>query len=144
MLTSNIKNSKIKEIKKEILVKLANLFNKIQVLESKKITSLILYEVYSIEKSKIHGKGVFATKDFQPGEFINIAAICKGDTSSNLAFLITKFGRYINHSYKPNSELKFYEDIYRMYATKHIKKGEEMTVDYTKTKEFKQPKSWWK
>lgn len=130
-------------IKKEVLVNLGILFNRNQIIETRKLNS-ILNEFYQAKKSKIHGTGVFATKDFHRGEFINIVAFLTNVRPNDTNFMITDFGKLINHSYEPNGELRSNAGVYTMYATKKIKNGDEMTVDYTKTKEFKQPAPWWK
>ncbi len=130
-------------IRKEILAKLGILFNKIQVVDNKQLNS-ILNELYQVKKSKIHGNGVFATRDFHEEEFINVVAIMHNVRAEDNNFIISDFGKLINHSYEPNGELRDNAGVYTMYATQKIKDGDEMTVDYTKTKEFKQPGSWWK
>ncbi len=98
------------------------------------------------KKSRINKKGVFANKDFEIGEIV-----MKWDTSNTLSkedaemipesqkiylsnyehgkFLLQQPpARYVNHSCDPNTEVQNYCDV----AIKRIKKGEELTSDYTK------------
>jgi hypothetical protein len=74
-----------------------------------------------LRDSKIHGKGLFALKDFEIGEII-----CPGRLDGKR----TPAGRYINHSFQSNIEpIKVNDDIYAI-AIKKISKNEELLVDY--------------
>jgi len=97
-----------------------------------------------VKKSKIQGRGVFAARDFKKGE-----TVLKWDVSRELseeeaenfpedqkgyvAFWGGKYvlqlppARYVNHSCEPNTFVKDFCDI----AKKDIKKGEEITSDYS-------------
>ena len=97
-----------------------------------------------IKNSKIQGKGVFANSDFKQGDII-----MKWDASMILTekeakkipkrykkYLVFYKGRYImvqspekylNHSCEPNSKEGNLCDI----AIKNIKKGKEITTDYS-------------
>ena len=97
-----------------------------------------------VKKSKIHGKGVFADRDFKKGEvvikynlkkltekeFKNLSEKEKHFTSKEgkgyVLFLAPE--RYVNHSCDPNTNSINNCDI----AIKNIKKGEEITGDYSK------------
>lgn len=99
-----------------------------------------------IRKSKKHGDGLFALKDFKKGE--NLYSLKKGrivnyDEIQNLSEqekihldqigeneyeIIESPGCYINHSCEPNVE----EKERGGYALKDIKNGEEITIDYNK------------
>jgi SET domain-containing protein len=46
---------------------------------------------------------------------------------------------YINHSSKPNLQI---DHSYRVYASKNIKKGQELTLDYSTFMDIKIPRSW--
>jgi SET domain-containing protein len=97
-----------------------------------------------IKKSTVAGKGAFAGRNFKKGEIILrwkpkvISAfeakqlsnaekhyICPG--LANEYWLMQKPERYINHSCAPNTKAKNGADI----AIKDIKKGEELTSDYS-------------
>lgn len=102
-----------------------------------------------IGKSKIHGKGIFASKDIKKGEII---ALIKGRVVN---FLVknkkdAQHGPdwvgichntwidpaepfcYLNHSCNPNAGIKGKVET---VALKNIKKDEEITIDYSITEE---------
>jgi len=98
---------------------------------------------YEVKDSDIHGKGVFATKNFDPGDFINVAITSKSN-GGTLWYKTTHFGGLLNHSDFPNAVTKKEKDVYHTYALNPIKMGDEITVDYTVNKDLEQPKSGWK
>lgn len=74
-----------------------------------------------LRDSMIHGKGLFATRDFETGE-----AICPGRLDGKR----TPAGRFINHSFNPNiTPEKKGDDIYAI-AMRKINAGDELLVDY--------------
>jgi hypothetical protein len=74
-----------------------------------------------LRDSTVHGKGLFATRDFELGE-----VICPGRLDGKR----TPGGRFINHSYNCNVKPeKKGDDIYAVAARK-IHAGEELLVDY--------------
>lgn len=74
-----------------------------------------------LRKSKIHGLGLFALKDFEVGEII-----CPGRLDGKR----TPAGRFINHSFKSNILPQLVgNDIYAV-ATRKIHANEELLVDY--------------
>jgi len=97
-----------------------------------------------VKKSKIHGRGVFANKDFKKGEIVikynlkklteeefnNLSERGKHYTSKeNREYLLFPSPeRYVNHSCNPNTNPINKCDV----AIKDIKKGEEITTDYSK------------
>jgi uncharacterized protein len=98
-----------------------------------------------IKLSKIHGEGVFASKDIKKGEVVlkwNISNTLSKEEIEKLnqeerkyiCFLDEKFivmqepERFINHSCDPNTISKNFSDI----ANRDIKKEEEITSDYSK------------
>ena len=103
-----------------------------------------------ILKSSKHGKGVFAGKNFRRGEFIfkftgkihKIKDNPKGMNSKNSHYIqigkdiclgpTKSFDNYINHSCNPNSGLKISDQV-RLFATRKIRKGKEVTYDYSTT-----------
>jgi SET domain-containing protein len=92
-----------------------------------------------IQNSSIHGVGVYLTKDMDLHEFIDVGI--KSDKS------ITFFGSKINHSWTPNTMLVYnaFKKTYDIHTNKPIKKGTEITLDYTFTPDFiKKPPSHWK
>ncbi len=99
-----------------------------------------------IKKSKIQGRGVFAGKDFKRGEvvilwkaqnmlsreeFEQLPATKKRYVSYFKDGKYILYGipeRYVNHSCNANTKTKNGADV----ALRNIKKGEEITADYTK------------
>lgn len=74
-----------------------------------------------LRASPIHGKGLFATKDFEVGE-----VVCPGRLEGKR----TPAGRFINHSPTPNIvPEKVGDDIYAV-AVRKIQTGDELLVDY--------------
>jgi len=74
-----------------------------------------------LRESPIHGKGLFATKDFEVGE-----VVCPGRLEGKR----TPAGRFINHSPNPNIvPEKVGDDIYAV-AVRKIQTGDELLVDY--------------
>jgi hypothetical protein len=74
-----------------------------------------------LRDSKIHGKGLFATKPFKIGEII-----CPGRLNGKR----TPGGRFINHSFNANIKpIKNGNDIYAI-AIKNINVNDELLVDY--------------
>lgn len=97
-----------------------------------------------IKKSKIHGKGVFAKKNFKKGEIVlkwnpikltseeerNLTKEQKEYTISNKKghYWMQPPEKYINHSCDPNTEMN--TDNFYDIAIRNIKKGEEITSHY--------------
>lgn len=97
----------------------------------------------TIKKSKIHGKGIFADKDFKKGdvvvkhkfksltkkEYENLPEKEKHFVGNNKGKykLFLPPSRYMNHSCNPNTKIRSNSDI----AIRNIKKGEEITSYYS-------------
>ncbi|EKD44233.1 MAG: hypothetical protein ACD_71C00206G0003 [uncultured bacterium (gcode 4)] len=96
-----------------------------------------------IKQSDIHGKGVFATRDFKAGEIILqwdksvILSDVEFERLSDNEKQYVNFmegvhvymqepEKYVNHSSNPNTIAKQFCDI----ATRDIKEGEEITSNY--------------
>ncbi len=103
-----------------------------------------------IKKSKISGKGIFTKKQIKKGEHIctlkgeiislkeDIERINKGVIEHSHSLQIDKetyidldlFSKTFNHSCSPNSFIKRKNEL---IAIRNIKKGEEITYDYSTT-----------
>ncbi len=100
-----------------------------------------------VKKSRIHGKGVFAIKNYKRGNpILNIDdSHVVTDTSKltpknydfDLDFLANKQviwmqppEKYINHSCDPNAYVKTINGTRKVVAMRNIKKGNEITYDY--------------
>ena len=100
-----------------------------------------------VKKSKIHGKGVFASRNFKKGEIVVKWDISRQLTKEEVdklsenekryvAYMAGKYilmqppARYVNHSCDPNCGIK---DKMSLVAMKSINVGEEITFDYAMT-----------
>ncbi|MDD2696668.1 MAG: SET domain-containing protein [Candidatus Pacebacteria bacterium] len=98
-----------------------------------------------VKKSKISNKGVFANRNFKKGEVVlswNPKALKESEVEKiptdkrhyiyksvdNGYFLMQSPEKYVNHSCDANTEARNGRDV----AIKDIKKGEEITSDYTR------------
>lgn len=98
-----------------------------------------------VKDSKIHGKGVFAARDFKKGEMVIDWSACSVQLTKEqvdklpkskkryVSFLkgrqyvlFTFPGKCVNHSCDSNTKAQNGKDI----AVRNIKKGEEITADY--------------
>jgi len=97
-----------------------------------------------IKKSKIHGRGVFANRDFKKGEIVlkwdisrtipekefrmlsEQEKIYTSFTEKGRYFMMQSPAKYVNSSCQSNTTVKNFCDI----AIKNIKKGDEITSNY--------------
>jgi SET domain-containing protein len=86
--------------------------------------------MFTIKKSKIHGKGVFSKKKISKGGRVGIGIkfnwIWFPQITDNL-------GKYINHSYSPNAHLEWLNNKWYITASKKIPKNTEITLNYNDT-----------
>ena len=97
---------------------------------------------WEIKKSPIHGKGVFACKQYDDNEPINLCFIIKNYVNKDRlapseSLIRTTFGAYINHSDEPNTELIKKGLYYILKAIKQINVGDEMTCSYNTGEAYK-------
>ena len=83
---------------------------------------------FGFGKSKIHGEGVFASNDISQKDLIGTAI--KGNDYKR-----TRLGKKVNHQFNSNSVLKDERD-FNLYASKNIRKGNEITTNYKNTPSF--------
>ena len=91
---------------------------------------------YHVAESPIHGKGVFASRPINKGEIIgNLRATPASRNGSHVLWITEEQKvrvhcnlRYVNHSDSANA---CYYDTLEVVALRDIKKGEEITHDYT-------------
>ena len=87
-----------------------------------------------IKKTPKKGYSLFSKKEINKNEEIgklisktqknNERELSKGFFETNI------IGRYINHSNNPNTKAKSKNDEYFLVSIKHIKKDQEITIDY--------------
>lgn len=83
----------------------------------------LFVKMICICRSRLHGVGLFSKKKFRMGECIlKFDKNCGGKTVA----MDDYFGRYINHSDNPTCKV----DGYMLSARRHLKAGEEFTIDY--------------
>lgn len=90
---------------------------------------------YYVDRSEIHGKGLFAAKDIKKGTLLGRAKGYKTRRDGmhvlwlddSIGFRVECDLRFINHSDKPNA---VYYDTLEVCAIRNIKAGEEITHDY--------------
>lgn len=99
-----------------------------------------------VQKSPIHGFGVFADKDFAKGEIIEECYAILSDGRDRVLFnyyfgangkyaTLTGFGFIYNHSEQPNASY-YYDELSQMViftALQDIKKNEEIFISYGKS-----------
>jgi hypothetical protein len=83
---------------------------------------------YKIDKSKIHGKGVIATK--------SIPLLTKVDTVCIKEHITPWFGKWINHSLNPTGVMMKYNDDWIFVASVNIRNKDELTINYWQTPPF--------
>ncbi|HLE06997.1 MAG TPA: SET domain-containing protein-lysine N-methyltransferase [archaeon] len=98
----------------------------------------------AVKKSKIHGMGVFASRNFNAGEIVivwDISHLLTPEEARKLPEAKKKYiahtngkiilqqspAKYINHSCDANTRVENFCDV----AIRHIKKGEEITSNYS-------------
>lgn len=101
-----------------------------------------------VKESEIHGKGVFAAKDFKKSEPIldvddshivtGTSKLTKENYKFDLDFLangkiiwMQPPEKYINHSCSPNVYFKTIGGFRKVYAMRKISKGDELACDYS-------------
>jgi len=92
-----------------------------------------------IEKSVIHGRGLFTANDLKEGDIIGVSHV----TYDDVWYQVVPIGLFYNHSSEPNCIVKTKGDINLLIANKDIYKDEELTVDYTKQLYLEQPTGDW-
>ena len=83
----------------------------------------------TVNQSKIHGLGLFATEDIAKGVELGISHVEDEDAKDGL--IRTPLGAFVNHSYTPNADLLDGRKEWVLVAAKEIKTGDEITIDYT-------------
>tara|TARA_R110002020_G_scaffold150376_1_gene327029 strand:+ start:324 stop:707 length:384 start_codon:yes stop_codon:yes gene_type:complete len=87
-------------------------------------------EPWRVDKSDIHGKGLFATRDISAGEHVAHSADLEQDGIEVGRWEMTKAARYTNHSADPNTTVDSKGSKMTMRAFRPIKEGDEIRVSY--------------
>ena len=92
----------------------------------------------TIKESDVQGLGLFATKDFEAEVVLGIVHIL--DKNFPHGSIRTALGAFYNHSDEPNCKnIKGFwhqKPVIYLITTKQIKKGDELTAQYTLYKDF--------
>ena len=92
----------------------------------------------TIKESDVQGLGLFATKDFEAEVVLGIVHIL--DKNFPHGSIRTALGAFYNHSDQPNCKnIKGFwhqKPVKYLRTTKEIKKGDELTAQYTLYKDF--------
>ena len=102
-----------------------------------------------VKKSKIHGLGIFAARDFKKGEIVikwsshkeinreDIKKLSEEEKQHisyiNGKYILVPLEAWVNHSCDPNVYLD--KKHFSYVAKRNIKKGEEITTDYREESE---------
>ena len=103
-----------------------------------------LPDFLTINKSDIHGLGIFATQDIPSNSDLGISHIRNSVGHFENNYIRTPLGGFINHSAKPNCikyqpfvlaapsiESGYEPPFYSIRTLRFIEKGEELTIFYT-------------
>jgi hypothetical protein len=88
-------------------------------------------EGWYMGKSDVAGQGVFAGKDYEPGDVIDLA-MTDGDTDElgSKIWNLTLLSRYCNHQTNNNVTIQKDGNTFDLVATKPIGQDEELFADY--------------
>lgn len=84
---------------------------------------------YVIGPSSIHGNGVIVTDRIEKGEIVDVGIEYR---LLIMPHVTDHFGVYINHCSRANAHLLYRDGRYHVVASKRIRPGEELTVNYNK------------
>ena len=98
------------------------------------ITEMLETKKYYIDKSDIHGNGVFASEDYPEDTIIGKLHDIMGDE-----YKFTELGKFHNHSATPTCKNKLKNNSRYLVTSQPISKGEEFTTDYTFQPDLEQP-----
>jgi SET domain-containing protein len=102
-----------------------------------------------IVKKSRNGRGVFARRQFEVGEIVYVVtgSLVSGDIDEDISDTVRDnlyrfdcdtyissqgtLGDFFNHSCEPNTKIEKIKNILHFVAIKVIKKGEEVTFDYS-------------
>ena len=95
---------------------------------------------FTIKKSKIHNKGLFANKNFKKNDILikNLFPYTSEtkNPKNNFDEVIIKEGKFINHCKNlSNTDVIFKNNKYSLISTKNINKNDEILSDYDKIHE---------
>lgn len=94
-----------------------------------------VFNSFLVKKIPVKGYSLFSKKNLEEGQRVGkVLTKKKGEIGRKLTeefYETDMIGRYINHSFKPNTIVKIYEGEYHLFANQKINEGDEITVDYS-------------
>lgn len=87
-----------------------------------------LPENLTIQKSEVHGLGLFALEKILKETDLGVSHIFHVDFVDE--YIRTPLGGFVNYSETPNCEIKINVDGYNLVTLYDIEKGEELTLKY--------------
>jgi hypothetical protein len=95
-----------------------------------------------VGKSDVAGQGVFAARDYSPGDKIGLSMVDGGeDEFGAKIWNLTELSRYCNHQNKNNVDLQKEGDRFYLVANKPIETDEELVSNYWQVARAKGPHS---
>lgn len=84
-----------------------------------------------IGDSDLAGRGIFASRDYEPGDKLGVAMTDGGQDELGVKIWnLTEMARYCNHQQKANAKLVKDNDMYYLVAMKPIKTDDEIFANY--------------
>ena len=87
-----------------------------------------LPECLTVQKSEVHGLGLFALEKILKETDLGTSHIFHVDFEDE--YIRTPLGGFVNYSETPNCEIKINVDGYNLVTLYDIEKGEELTLKY--------------
>ena len=106
-----------------------------EMLEGKEI-----FNSFLVKKIPVKGYSLFSKKNISEGQKVGkLLTKEKGEIGRKLEgglYETDLVGRYINHSYNPNTLIEVIDGEVYIFSKKEISEGEEITVDYGEVEKF--------
>lgn len=85
-----------------------------------------LPDIVTINKSEVHGLGLFSTKHIDEGAKIGVTLFF----TAKFGHIRTPLGGFVNHSDDPNCFVMREDDTLVLYAAENIEDRVELTINY--------------
>jgi len=94
-------------------------------------------EKYKVDRSDIDGIGAIANEDIKKGELIGTAIDIEDRVETIPQFdTRTILGKSLNHQDSENAIQKSENNALNVYASKNIKQGQEISINYNKAPDY--------
>ena len=88
---------------------------------------------FVIGKSHIHGNGVIAAKTLHANKSVGKGIVFVRHFLIPVPIVTQHLGKWINHSYTPNTVLRWRNGAWHIVTSKKIPSGTELTLNYSNT-----------